>query len=638
MATVASRPALNPAIDHHAASSTRVGGRWWTAGLVALAGAAVLGLSVGAVAIPPWRVAIELVDRLPLISADSGLSETERTIVWDLRAPRVVLGLLVGALLSGSGAAYQGVFRNPLADPYLLGIAAGAGLGATLAIVSGLGDGTGVFDPVPMAAFAGGLIAVAASITISRRSGDRSTATLVLAGVAVANFLTAVQTYVQQRHQDSLRQVFSWILGRLTTSGWGEVTVVLPYAVVCLTTLVLLAGSVDVLGVGDDEAASLGLRPGRRRAVVVVVASLAAAAAVAVSGLIGFVGLVVPHGVRLVAGSSYRRVLPLSMLFGGRVPGPGRHRGPHDRLPRRAADRCHHCGSRRAVLRRAALPTEGGVTMLRDASERGVRAVSPPSAASLEWRRVSVELGGRAVLDRIDLRVPAGCWTAVVGPNGSGKTTLLRALLGAVRHTGTVSIGAADRSDIAARDLARRIAVVPQHPTFPPGIRVRDYVMLGRTPHQGMLLASGAADRAAVSEALDRLDLGGLAARRVEDLSGGERQRAVLARALAQDTPILVLDEPTTHLDLGHQADLLELIAGLHEESGLTVVTTLHDLSSAGQYADRIAILHRGRLVAEGLPPATLTAEVIAEHWGVGAEVAVDGQRVTVTVRRRRPA
>lgn len=316
MATVAAQPATSRVIDHRASSSTRLGVRWLGAGVAAVIGSAVLGLSVGAVGVPAWRVALELLDRMPLLSIDSGLSATERTIVWDLRAPRVVLGLLVGAMLSGSGAAYQGVFRNPLADPYLLGIAAGAGLGATVAIVAEIGDGTGVFDPVPMAAFAGGLVAVAASITISRRAGDRSTATLVLAGVAVANFLTAVQTYVQQRHQDTLRQVFSWILGRLTTSGWGEVAVVLPYAAACLTALVLLAGSVDVLGVGDDEAASLGLRPGRRRATVVVIASLAAAAAVAVSGLIGFVGLVVPHGVRLVAGSSYRRVLPLSMLFG----------------------------------------------------------------------------------------------------------------------------------------------------------------------------------------------------------------------------------------------------------------------------------------------------------------------------------
>ena len=299
-------------------SATRLGGRWLLAGAAAVAVVALVGVSSGPIGVAPGRVVLELVGRLPFGDYDSGLSASEIAIVWDLRAPRVVLGLLVGALLAGSGAAYQGVFRNPLADPYLLGIAAGAGLGATLAIVTGLGDGVGVVDPVPLAAFVGALVAVAAAGTLSVRRGRAgSPATLILAGVAVAAFLTAMQTYLQQRHQESLRQVYAWVLGRLSTSGWDEVLLLVPYAIVSTAVLLAAVGALDVLSVGDDEATSLGLRPRRVRLVVLIAASLGAAAAVAVSGLIGFVGLIIPHGVRMVAGVTHRRVVPLSMLFGG---------------------------------------------------------------------------------------------------------------------------------------------------------------------------------------------------------------------------------------------------------------------------------------------------------------------------------
>jgi iron complex transport system permease protein len=221
-------------------------------------------------------------------------------------------------MLSVAGASYQGVFRNPLADPYLLGVAAGAGFGATLAIAAGLGSAGASLGFLPVAAFAGALGAVALAYVVGAAGGGRrSPATLILAGVAVASFLTAAQTYVQQRDASTLRQVYSWILGRLATAGWTDVLVLLPY--VAVTSAVLLAERrvLDVLSVGDEEAASLGVDPQRRRVVIVVVASLGTAAAVSVSGLIGFVGIIVPHTVRLLTRSSYRVVLPLSMLFGG---------------------------------------------------------------------------------------------------------------------------------------------------------------------------------------------------------------------------------------------------------------------------------------------------------------------------------
>jgi iron complex transport system permease protein len=221
-------------------------------------------------------------------------------------------------MLAAGGGAYQGVFRNPLADPYLLGVAAGAGMGATISIAYGPTEMAGPIDPLPLLAFVGALAAVAATYVLGAAGEGRarSSATIVLAGVAVASFFTAVQTYVQQREVEDLRQVWAWTLGGLATSGWSEVRLVLPYVAVAVVVLLTQARMLDALRVGEDEATTLGVDAVRVRFTVVLAATFGTAAVVAVSGLIGFVGIIVPHGVRLLAGGSYRRVLPLSLLFG----------------------------------------------------------------------------------------------------------------------------------------------------------------------------------------------------------------------------------------------------------------------------------------------------------------------------------
>jgi iron complex transport system permease protein len=247
-----------------------------------------------------------------------GVTQVQSDIVWQVRLPRVLLGALVGAMLAGGGAAYQGVFRNPLADPYLLGVAAGAGLGATVVIVAG----PGMHQLVPAAAFVGAAGAVALTYLLgvtgtgSRGGRARTTVAIVLAGVAVAAFLTAVQTFVQQRHTQDLQEVYTWILGRLTTATWSDVAVVLPYAAVSAIVLLLHRRHLDVLRVGEDEATTLGVHPARVRLIVVAGATIGTAAAVAFTGLIGFVGIIVPHIVRRTAGSSYRVVLPVSLVGG----------------------------------------------------------------------------------------------------------------------------------------------------------------------------------------------------------------------------------------------------------------------------------------------------------------------------------
>jgi iron complex transport system permease protein len=283
---------------------------------VFLVAALLTGALVGPVHIGLGSVLESVGARLPFLHVHSPLSPTEESILWDIRLPRVVLGALVGSMLAVAGASYQGVFRNPLADPYLLGVAAGAGLGATIAVVY-LPRGFDYQSILPPAAFVGGAVAVAAAYAIGRSAGRGSGgATLVLAGVTVTSFFTAIQTFVQQQHSETLQEVYSWILGRLPSSGWRDVLILLPYVVVAGVGILLHRRLLDVLSVGDEEAASLGVNVGRVRLVVVLCATVGTAAAVAVSGLIGFVGIIVPHAIRLVAGSSYRLLLPLSVLVG----------------------------------------------------------------------------------------------------------------------------------------------------------------------------------------------------------------------------------------------------------------------------------------------------------------------------------
>ncbi|HEY7596931.1 MAG TPA: iron ABC transporter permease [Actinophytocola sp.] len=250
-----------------------------------------------------------------LTGGRSPLSPTEAAIVWEIRLPRVILAGLVGAALAMAGAAFQGVFRNPLADPYLLGAAAGAGMAATIVVVAAPSVTGWIIGPLPLAAFAGAIGGVTLTWVLGRSAGG-GTAVLLLAGVAVASFLTAIQTFVQQLNTDTIKQVYSWMLGGLNTTGWREVLLTLPYIGLAGVVLCMCGRLLDVLAVGDDEATSLGIHPGRVRIVVLLAASLATAAAVAVSGLIGFVGIVVPHIVRLLAGASYRVVVPLSLVGG----------------------------------------------------------------------------------------------------------------------------------------------------------------------------------------------------------------------------------------------------------------------------------------------------------------------------------
>jgi len=273
---------------------------------------AVASLGVGAVSVAPRQVLEVLLDRL-----DPGVDPIDAAIVWDIRLARIILGILIGGGLAASGAAFQGLFRNPLADPFVVGASGGAALGATVAITLGVRWGAAGFGPVPLAAFAGSLLAVALVYGVANTGGTAPAVALLLAGSALSTLLSALVTLLMMMSDSSIHQIYGWLLGGLSGRSWPHLKASWPYLVVGSGALWLFARPLDALACGEETAQTLGLSVARARGAIVLMASLTTAAAVAAGGIIGFVGLIAPHIARLLFGANHARLLPASILLGG---------------------------------------------------------------------------------------------------------------------------------------------------------------------------------------------------------------------------------------------------------------------------------------------------------------------------------
>jgi iron complex transport system ATP-binding protein len=247
---------------------------------------------------------------------------------------------------------------------------------------------------------------------------------------------------------------------------------------------------------------------------------------------------------------------------------------------------------------------------------------------------IRVRLGKRDVVQDVSLSADAGEWLAIIGPNGAGKSTLLKAIAGVIPSIGRVEVDGQALEKMSVRERARSIGMVAQSPTFPESVTALDYALLGRTPYLGPLGRESATDVERAHVALRDLDAAHLAKRFVGTLSGGERQRVLLARALVQDTPVLLLDEPTTALDVGHQQEVLELIDQLRRERGLTIITTLHDLTVASRYPDRLVLLVDGAVEAEGTALDVLTEDHLARFYGAAVTILCTEDGIVIVPKR----
>ena len=283
---------------------------------VILITALVLGVTIGSVQIPPKIVIGLILNRLSI--ADVAIEPISKysTILFDIRMPRVVLMALTGAALATAGATYQGLFRNPLADPYLVGVASGAGLGATIAITTNINSNPLGLSAITIAAFIGGIITVGIVVMAARVSKTTPVTTMLLAGIAIGSFATAATTLLMLRRPDGLQRAFNWMLGAYLGGGWSPVQIMIPYMVLGSLLIYINARALNVFQLGEEQAQQLGIHVERLKILLIAAATLMTASAVAFGGLIGFVGLIVPHALRMIIGPDYRRLLPCCVLGG----------------------------------------------------------------------------------------------------------------------------------------------------------------------------------------------------------------------------------------------------------------------------------------------------------------------------------
>jgi iron complex transport system permease protein len=542
----------------------------------------VLGVGRGDFALPVGEVVRVLA---------GGGDEVNRVVVLELRLPRALTGALVGLALGISGALTQAVARNPLASPDLLGITAGASTAAVTLIVLGAGaaGAAGTADAatagatgaavelltllgLPLAALVGALVTAAAVYLLAWREGIDGLR-LALVGLGFSALGTAATSYLLLRADlAQATQATVWLTGSLNARGWEHVV---PLAWATLIVLALLAAGrrhLTVLQFGHDTVRALGVRVQLSLALVVLAAVVLAAAATAAAGPVAFVALMAPQiALRLVRSAGPPPLV--SGLTGAALV--------------LAAD----------LVARTVLPVELPVGIVTAAVGAPYllyllvahnRRLSDDRSARLTARGLTLSYGSADVVHALDLDVLDGGITAIVGPNGCGKSTLLRAL-GRLLHprAGQVVLDGRSIHSMRSRDVARAPRPAPPAPVAPEGLTVADLVARGRHPHQSWVSQWSREDERAVAEALAWTGMAELADRTLDELSGGQRQRAWLSMALAQDTSVLLLDEPTTYLDVAHAIDVLDLVDRLHDERGCTVVTVLHDLTLAARYADR---------------------------------------------------
>jgi iron complex transport system permease protein len=549
-----------------------------------------VALLVGGAAIPATEVGAGL--WAAITRSPSTLTPEHSLILFTVRLPRLLLAILVGAALAVAGAAYQALLRNPLADPYVLGVSSGAALGTILSLA--LAARITVASPV--AAFIGATLTIAAVYFLGQRGGQLAPYTLLLAGVITASFLSAIITFLLNfLSARDLRGATFWLMGDLSSTAQIDLRWLGLFTLAAIGVIYSRAAELNLLLSGEQEAESLGVNVRRTKFTTYLAASLATGLAVSVSGAIGYVGLLVPHLVRLLFGSDYRLLVPASALGGAVV--------------LVAAD---------TLARTVVAPTElpsiplgwaGGST----GRGRTVVSTNPSNFPCLDVRRLAFSYG-HFRLEPLNFSLSRGELLAIIGPNASGKSTLLKLLAGLLSpDAGAVLLDGQPVNGLGLRERAQRIAVVQQESPLYFPIRALPFVLQGRHPHMGFFQLENQPHLEVARSALLRTRTNHLTDRLVQQLSGGEKQRLILARALSQEPELLLLDEPTLHLDIGFQVELLRLVQTLARREQYAVVLVSHELNLAAEFADSVLLLHQGRLVRYGRPADVYDRDLLEE-------------------------
>ena len=532
-----------------------------------------------------------------------------------LRLPRAVMALVGGFGLGVAGFVYQTVFRNPLASPDIIGVSSGASVGAAFAI---LFVSSGALSTT-VCAFAGGLAAVFLSLGLAAAAPGRSKMSLVLAGIAVHALAQTLLMLLKLTAdpEKELASIEYWIMGSLAAVTRSRVWFPVPIVLVCCAAIFALHRQALLLSIEEGEARLLGVRVGAMRLLLLTLATMTVAAVVSVTGLISFVGLLAPHSARLLAGHNRRSACLLSGLLGSALLLAA------DTLAKTAAS---------TELPVSIFTSLLGVPFLLYLILRPGRDASPaaregcvmmpqttPPPAGLCVQDLTVRYGAAAVLQGVSFSVPVpGQLIGLLGVNGSGKTTLLKAAAGLLPHTGQCLLDGVPLESLSTRRLAQTVSYIPQQSGISVSLSAREVVLMGFNPRLGVLQSPTAAMRAAADEALRTVGLADKAGQDYLTLSGGEKQLCILARTIAEDAPLLLLDEPDSALDLANRSRMTALLAQLVHTGGKTALVCLHDPALALDSCDILVVLQGGGVAAvlhpRTDPPAVLQAALAAVY------------------------
>lgn len=552
---------------------------------------------------------------------------TAALIVWTIRLPRVLSAMVVGAALGVSGTVFQSLTRNELASPYILGVSAGAGLSVLLVLVFL----TALRPFLPLVAAIGGGLAFLGVYLVAWKGGT-SPVRLVLAGVVMTTILDSLQMalYLLVDDVGMVHSAMAWIIGSLVGVDWEILNQSLPWIVVAMVALIASSRHLDVISLGDRTASSVGMSVETIRFGFATGAVLLASTSVTVAGTIGFVGLIMPHVARNLVGGNNRQVMMASAVSGAALLALAdvlsRLVFSPTQIPVGIVTGLVGGSYFLVLMRRQSIAGVGTSNAGEPASRGETSAGSKPreedSDGSEDGLSVkNIELGygdDPSVIRGVSCRIPNDQITVLVGPNGSGKSTLIRGIGRQLSpRDGSVHLDGESVFDMARKPFARSIAMLQQEHQPMMDVTVEELTMHGRYPYRPFFGSPEPSDEQAVERALK---LTGMEERRrwpVDELSGGQKQLTWLAMCLAQESRVLLLDEPTTFLDVSHQYQLLELLKRLTTEQSKTILLVLHDLEQAVRFADRLLVMDDGTIHARGEPGETLTPEVLSKIFGI---------------------